>query len=75
MTKAEYDKKLAELKEAGFEAYKAWGELDQASREADKVCDRADWASREACKVLVNAYKAIDDLKESWAKQESEAGR
>ena len=51
MIKTEYDKKMAELKEARSEDCKA---------------------CYEACKVLANACKAIDDLKESWAKQESE---
>jgi len=45
---------------------KKMAELEAKLGEAYKACS-------EACKVLANAYKAIDDLKESWAKQESEA--
>ena len=46
MTKAEYKKKRAELKEVCDDAYQAWGK----------------------------AYKAINDLEESWV-QESEVGK
>ena len=59
MTKAEYDKKMAELKEAGSEAYKAW-------LESDRVRD-------EAGGTWYDADKAINDLEASWAKQENEA--
>ena len=65
MTKIEFDKKLAELKEAGFEAYKAWYVACKACREADTVRD-------EACKAWLESSKAIDGLEASWV-QESEA--
>ena len=89
MTKAEYDKKLAELKEARKEAGKAsreafkardkanqaFREAHKASREAFKARSKAYQVHREAYKASREADQAIDDLKESWAEQESEVGK
>ena len=66
MTQQEYDKKMAVLKEARSKAF-------QACYEACKACYRTRKAWCKTYKARDKACKAIDDLKESWAKQESEA--
>jgi len=48
-------------------------EFEKKMAELEAKLGEAYKASCEACKVLANAYKAIDDLKESWV-QESEVG-
>ena len=68
MDKTEFDKKMAVLKDARSEACKA-------CYEACKACYRTRKAWCKTYKARDKTYKAIDDLKESWAKQESEAGK
>ena len=68
MTKAEYKKKMTALKAKRGEACKVCYEALKACYRTHKAWDKAYKARSKAC-------MAIDDLKESWAKQESEAGR
>ena len=69
MKKAEYDKKLAVLKKARKEAGKASHEAYQARDKANQASRDADQAYREADQVWDKAYKAINDLKASWAQE------
>ena len=62
MTKTEYEKKRAVLREEQDKADKTWDKVNEVRREAYK-------ASREADKECSRAYKAISNLEANWAKQ------